>query len=429
MTPEGIVRTYLVTTALYTLATSMIWGINTLFLMDAGLDIFQVMLVNAAFAVGMVAFEVPTGVIADTLGRKTSFLICIAVIFVSTLAYVSIWWFGWGIWPFVGTSVLLGLGFTFFTGAVEAWLVDALDHTGFTGSRERIFARSQMVFSGSMLFGTVGGGVLGQVNLALPYLVRAGILVPTFVVVALFMRDLGFEPRHLKFSNVGGEAKKVFVEGMKYGWNIPIVKFCVFASFIEGLFFIFGWYSWQRYFLDLLNRELIWVAGVVSALFSFSSIAGNALVGKVTDKLGARSPAKILAWAACLQGLVVVAAGLLGVLAPAHALGLGLFAAAVGFYLVFGVVMGVAKPVRQGFLNRYIPSAHRATVLSLDSLFFDMGGVVGQTGLGYLSRAVSIPVAWVLGGAVLFFGYPLYRRVEREESLVIGDRSSVIGNR
>ena len=204
MTPEGIVRTYFVTTALYTLATSMIWGINTLFLMDAGLDIFQVMLVNAAFAVGMVAFEVPTGVIADTLGRKISFLMCIAVIFVSTLAYVSIWWFGWGIWPFIGASVLLGLGFTFFTGAVEAWLVDALNYTGFTGSRERIFARGQMVFSGSMLFGTVGGGVLGQVYLALPYIVRAGVLVPTFAVVALFRRDLGFEPRPLKFSHVGG---------------------------------------------------------------------------------------------------------------------------------------------------------------------------------------------------------------------------------
>lgn len=422
MTPEGIVRTYLVTTALYTLATSMIWGINTLFLMDAGLDIFQVMLVNAAFTLGMVAFEVPTGVVADTLGRKTSFLICIAVIFASTLAYVAISWFGWGIWPFVGASVLLGLGFTFYTGAVEAWLVDALDSTGFTGSRERIFARGQMVFSGSMLFGTVGGGVLGQVNLVLPFLVRAGILVPTFVVVALFMRDLGFEPRPLKFSTVGSEAHKIFVEGMKFGWNVPIVRFCVLASFIEGLFFIFGWYSWQRYFLDLLNRELIWVAGVVSALFSFSSILGNTLVGKVTERLGGKSPARILAWTACLQGLVVVAAGLLGVLAPPHVRGVGLFAAAVGFYLVFGVVMGIAKPVRQGFLNRHIPSAQRATILSLDSLFLDMGGVAGQTGLGYLSRAVSIPAAWVLGGAVLFFGYPLYRRVERVENLVISDR-------
>ncbi len=63
-----------------------------------------------------------------------------------------------------------------------------------------------------------------------------------------------------------------------------------------------------------------------------------------------------------------------------------------------------------------------ASVNSVVRLFLDMGGVAGQTGLGYLSRAVSIPAAWVLGGAVLFLGYPLYRRVEREENLVISDR-------
>jgi len=63
-----------------------------------------------------------------------------------------------------------------------------------------------------------------------------------------------------------------------------------------------------------------------------------------------------------------------------------------------------------------------SSVNSVVRLFLDMGGVVGQTGLGYLSRAVSIPAAWVLGGAFLFFEYPLYRRVEREENLVISDR-------
>ncbi len=88
-TEKGIIRTYLITTALYTLATSMIWGINTLFLMDAGLDIFQVMLVNAAFTGGMVLFEIPTGVIADTLGRKTSFLMCIGVILHIRLVLVA----------------------------------------------------------------------------------------------------------------------------------------------------------------------------------------------------------------------------------------------------------------------------------------------------------------------------------------------------
>ena len=91
MTARRIIRTYLGIAASTTLAQSLIWGINTLFLLSVGLDIFQVMLVNAAYTVAQVFFEVPTGVIADTLGRRVSYLLAVGIIFVSTLLYM---WFG-----------------------------------------------------------------------------------------------------------------------------------------------------------------------------------------------------------------------------------------------------------------------------------------------------------------------------------------------
>ena len=124
-----VVRTYLLITGLFNLAASLIWGVDTLFKLHAGLDIFQVMLTNAAFTLGMVVFEIPTGVVADTLGRRVSLLLCLATLLVSTLLYVTIAWRGWGFWPFMVTSMLLGLGYTFYTGAVDAWLVDALKAT------------------------------------------------------------------------------------------------------------------------------------------------------------------------------------------------------------------------------------------------------------------------------------------------------------
>lgn len=176
-TPRRVIGVFLATSLLYTLATSIIWGVNTLFLMGTGLDIFQVMLVNASFAVGQFIFEVPTGVIADTIGRKASLLLGIGTLFVSTMLYVAGDEYRWGMAGFVGASVLLGLGFTFQTGAVEAWLVDALDHVGWEGGKERVFAWGGMVFGGAMLVGTLLGGVLGQIGLRLPYLVRSGILL------------------------------------------------------------------------------------------------------------------------------------------------------------------------------------------------------------------------------------------------------------
>ena len=87
-------------------------------------------------------------------------------------------------------------------------------------------------------------------------------------------------------------------------------------------------------------------------------------------------------------------------------------------YLLFGLSFGISQPVRMAMVNRHIPSERRATVLSVDSLFSEGGGVLGQTGLGLLSRRVSIPAAWVLGGAILYLAYPLYRRAgKREETL------------
>jgi MFS family permease len=411
ITSRQVIRTYYSLTALYTLSVSVIWGINTLFLMAAGLDIFQVMLVNAVFKAGMVLFEVPTGVVADTIGRKISFLLCIAVLFVTTLLYVAASYFSWGVWGFVAISVLIGLGFTFFTGAVEAWLVDALVHTGYEGSTEKVFARGQSIFSVAMLLGTVGGGLLGQLHLSIPYLVRAALLFSTFFIVLFLMKDLGFQGRSLSVASFGTEAKKVFLDGMNYGWNNPVLRLCVLVSFVEGLFFIFGWYSWQRYFLDLLTRELVWVAGIVSALMALSMILGNTLVGRMVRD-NTNRPA-ILAINSLVRASAIVAAGVLGAVVPAESRGILLFSVVVMLYLLFGVSFGLSNPIRMAFINRHIPSPQRATVLSVDSLFNEGGGMIGQTGLGYLSKKVSIPVAWMLGGLVLFAGYPLYKRAEK----------------
>jgi MFS family permease len=312
--------------------------------------------------------------------------------------------------------LLIGLGFTFFTGAVEAWLVDALDHTGYDKPYERVFAKGQAVFSAAMLVGTVGGGLLGQIHLSWPYVARAALLVPTFFISLLLMKDLGFEGRPLSFSSFGGEARKIFLEGIKFGWNQPVLRLCMLAAFVEGLFFIYGWYSWQRYFLDLLARELVWVAGIVAALMSVSMILGNSLVGRFSTD-ASRRPV-IIAINSFIRATVILAAGLLGTLTPPEARGVGVFTAVVSLYLIFGLSFGISNPVRMALVNRHIPSAKRATVLSVDSLFNEGGGVIGQTGLGFLSRSVSIPAAWMLGGAILYLGYPLYRKAGKvEESM------------
>ena len=136
-----------------TLAASLIWGINTIFLLDAGLSNFEAFAANAFFTVGMVLFEVPTGIVADTVGRRASYLAGTVTLAATTLLYVLLWRLEAPFWQWALVSILLGLGFTFFSGAVEAWLVDALSATGFTGPVDTVFARGQIVSGVAMLTG------------------------------------------------------------------------------------------------------------------------------------------------------------------------------------------------------------------------------------------------------------------------------------
>src|SRR4026209_412802 len=86
-----IVKTYISLTLLSTFASSFIWGINTLFLLDAGLTITEAFTANAFFTAGQVIFEIPTGIVADTRGRRTSFLLGTATLFATTIAYLWLW--------------------------------------------------------------------------------------------------------------------------------------------------------------------------------------------------------------------------------------------------------------------------------------------------------------------------------------------------
>lgn len=410
-----VVAVYLGSSALYTLATSIIWGVNTLFLLHAGLDIFQVMLVNTAFTIGQIIFEVPTGVLADTVGRKASLLFGVATLLVATLLYVGAAQFGWGMPVFIGASVLIGLGFTFQTGAGDAWLVDALDHAKWEGGKEQVFAWGGMTFGAAMLGGTIIGGLLGQANLDWPYYARSAILAVCFVAILVFMRDWGFTPRPLSVSRFGEETRTVLDAGLRYGWRQPVVRALFFVSLLQGVFFLYAFYSMQPYFLQLLRRDLVWVAAAVTAGSSVMGILGNSLVKRVmAGPDGRRRAGRVLAWLTAAQGLLALAVASVGIFVPASARGIAVFLLATALWLVFGLLMGIGGPIRQSFLNEQIPSARRATVLSVDAFFADIGGTAGQPTLGYLAKVTSIPLGWAVGAVALLVSTPLYLRADRE---------------
>ncbi|MFQ5577590.1 MAG: MFS transporter, partial [Anaerolineae bacterium] len=400
MTPQKIIRSYFVIAGLYTLSASLIWGINTLFLLDAGLDIMGVFIANAVFTASMSLFEIPTGVLADTRGRRVSFLLSLAVVFVGTMGYVSVAATGGSLLLFSLMSVVLGLGYTFYSGAVEAWLVDALNAAGYAQNLDHVFARGSMVTGAAMLVGTVGGGLLANVNLAAPFVVRAGLLAAVFGVAFFTMHDIGFEPRPFTPATFVPEMRSIARASVEYGWRKPPVRLLMVVSFIQYGFIAWGFHAWQPYFLQLLGRDAPWVAGVIAALVSLATIAGNSLVEWFTRYCGKRTT--LLLWGAGVLSAATVGVGLAGQFWPA-----------VGLYLLSMAALGVLQPVKQAYLHQIIPSEQRATVISFDSLVGNGGSVVGQAGLGYLAQTRSLAGGYVVGGAMTLLALPVLGALRR----------------
>ena len=396
-------RTYLVLTLVTTLAASFIWGINTLFLLSAGLSNTEAFTANAFFTAGQVIFEIPTGVVADVRGRRFSFMLGSATLLVSTLLYLLMWqiqapFIGWAL-----SSVLLGLGFTFFSGATEAWLVDALAATGHEGDLEKVFGRAMTVSGAAMLVGSVSGGFIAQAtSLGVPYIIRAAILGLSLVIAFFYMHDLGFTPTR----GVGpvDQVRTVIRGSIDGGWRNPPVRWLMLAAPFAGGVGIYAFYAFQPYLLQLYDDPTAYgIAGLAAAIFAGAQIFGGLLVTRARRLFRRRTDALILGSLVTVGALAVV-----GMTTS--------FVVAIMLMTVWALVFAIIGPLRQAFINGVIPSEQRATVLSFDNLMGSAGGVIAQPALGRTADVYGYGASYVVSAVVAAFAIPFEILARRERA-------------
>jgi MFS family permease len=392
-TPASIQRIYLLLLLGNTLAASFIWGINTIFLLDAGLSNLEAFAANAFFTAGMVVFEVPTGIVADTIGRRTSYLLGTVTLAVTTLLYVLLWQISGPFWAWAVVSMLLGLGFTFFSGAVEAWLVDALQATGFEGNLESVFGRGQIVMGVAMLTGSAAGCFIAQVtSLGVPFVLRAVVLVLMFVLAFVLMKDIGFEPK--RGDGVVRGVRRIAGASVEYGWRVPAVKWIMLASPFTAGVGIYAFYALQPYLLELYgDPEAYGIAGLVAAIVAGAQIVGGLAAPWIRKLFHRRTSALFAATAASAATLALI-----GVFEH--------FWAVIALIVVWGLLFAASMPIHQAYLNGLIPSQQRATILSFDSMMGSSGGVVAQPLLGRSADVWGYATSYLLGAALSALALP-----------------------
>jgi MFS family permease len=401
-TPTIIKRTYYALLLGNTLAASLIWGINTIFLLDAGLSNLEAFAANAFFTAGMVLFEVPTGVVADLWGRRASFLLGTITLAVTTGLYVLLWEVEAAFWAWAVVSLLLGLGFTFFSGATEAWLVDALRATGERGPLEPVFARGQIITGIAMLTGSVAGGYIAQItNLGVPFVLRALVLAAMFVVAVVLMHDIGFTPA--RRGRPIAEMRTIMANSVEYGWRVPSVRYLMLAAPFTGGVGIYVFYALQPYLLELYgDPEAYGIAGLVAAIVAGAQIVGGIIAPSIRSLFRRRTSALLAA-----EGLSVATLLLIGLIES--------FGAVIALIVVWGLLFAASVPIRQAYLNDRIPSQQRATILSFDALMSSSGGVVAQPVLGRAADVWGYPASYVLSGGISALALPFIAKARRLE--------------
>ncbi len=400
---RGVQRVYLTLTLLTTLAASFIWGVNTLFLLDAGLSNEQAFGANAFYTLGLVLFEVPTGVVADTRGRRFSFLLGTGTLLLSTLLYLWMWNLRAPLWGWAIASMLIGLGFSFLSGATEAWLVDALREAGYTGSLESVFGRAQVVGGWAMLIGSVLGGLIAQVSdLAVPYLVRTGLLGLTVVVAWRFMHDRGFTPT--THARPREAIARVLSGAVEAGLKNPPVRWLMLAAPFTAGTGIYVFYALQPFLLQLYGQpDAYSIAGLAAALVAAAQILGGLLAPWVLGRVRRRTDALLIA------GLA--GAALLAMVGFSTSL-----AAALALVAAWSLASAATGPLRQSYLNGVIGAEQRATVLSFDSLMGSAGGVVVQPTLGRVADTSGYPASYLAAALIQAVAVPFVFLARRERA-------------
>lgn len=402
-------RRYFLLTALRWLPTGVIVAVLVLFQLDRGLTLAEIGLVSATQAAVVLLLELPTGGLADALGRRPVLLAAgVIAVASTTLMLLSdslvMFVLAWG---------LQGIYRALDSGPLEAWYVDAALAADPAHDLEADLSRAGFWLYAAIAIGSLASGVVGLLpGLPVDPLTAAVALAVVLEVLhliglAVLLRE-DRPPLGWRAAVAAARATPAVIrDAVTVGWRHPGLRLVLAVELSWGAGLTAVELLWQPRTADVLgSSSATWVFGLMSATAWVAGAGGALLVPPLVRLLRGRT-----ALAAALlrvgQGLTVVGLALAGGL-------VGLVTA----YVVFYVVHGGSNPLHAAMLHRRVGSEHRSTVLSLNSLVARVSGLPAGIGTGLLANAAGAPVALAVAAGVLMTAAPLYLLAARSPALV-----------
>lgn len=384
-------------------------GLTVLLMLDRNLTLSQIGVVLAAQGLVVLALELPTGGLADAVGRRPVLVVAGVISVVATVLFLLATTF----WAIALAWALQGVFRALDSGPLEAWYVDTAQADDPAVPVERALSRAATLLGLAIAFGAVASGGLvawaplpGTSPLLLPYLLAVGCLAAHLVLTAILVREVrppadGSRRRRLRRSLrvVPGTIR----DGVRQLGSAPVLR----ALVLVEVFWSVGMIGFET-LMPVRVAELVGgeeragvIIGPVSAVAWGLFAAGAAVAGLVSRRIG-------VAWTAVLAR----------VLNGAFVVTMGLAAGPIGLitaYLAAYMLHGAGGPMHNTLLHRQATAERRATVLSMNSMVAGGCYSVGLLVLGPLAEQASTATAIVVAGAFSILGALLYLPARRQE--------------
>lgn len=370
----------------------------------AGLSPLQMVLAGTVLEINTFLFEVPTGIVADVYSRKLS--VMIGLILIGAGFVVE------GLFPYFGAimmaQVIWGIGYTFVSGAREAWIADEI---GEERAGKAYMKGAQWALVGSFI-GIAVNMALANINIRLP-IILGGILYSCQAIYLYFyMREDNYKPVPVTKRETWAKMKETLGEGLRLVRHSRILMIIVVTGLIFGLFSEGFDRLWTPFMINNFEfptigslKPVTWF-GILALMANFLAIITIRLAERKTDTADNQSAAMAL----------LTVNGLLMVSVIGFAIS-GNFLAAVGFYLLASMFKEARNPFYDAWANHNANSKVKATVLSMCEQSNSLGQIVGGPILGLIGTIISLRVSLLASALFLLPSLWLYYRAGKKTVL------------
>jgi DHA3 family tetracycline resistance protein-like MFS transporter len=348
-------------------------------------DPFQLVFIWTVFTATTLVFEIPTGLVADVYSRRLSIIIGYVLMGIGAIIQ--------GIFQlyalFLIAQVVWGIGFTFISGAQDAWIADEIGEERVPGA----YMRGSQVGQAAFLIGIPISTALGTIALTIPIILSGILYLMLMVFLILVMPEQGFQRSSGEDRESWQTVLSTFKESVRLVRGRTILITILIISAVYGLSSSGFDNLWTAFMLDNLTfptwgnfKPVIWF-GIINTLTTILGLVGTEIVQRKADLTNQAVVTRTLFFMTCLSAICMTIFGFTKN-----------FWLAVTVYSLSITFRVISDPIFRTWINQNIESKVRATVMSMDSQANSLGQIVGGSIIGAIGSAISLSAALVTSG-------------------------------